>query len=282
MKKPAISVIVVLLALQAGLSAQTADTADTADPYAFCCGKYPIGMFLRARTAKTLPQGRLALCLKTVYFGADKVRNAAGGYDSIIGENEKTTNALVARYGIIDNHQVGTCIPYVWNNFSTGGVDTDSDGLANILVFYKWRILEETVTIPAVAVDAGYYFANGNTSRKLGNDDYAWRIGAIASKALPAFSVHLEALQVFTEGRSADRFEGNAAVVLGPEWGVQPGLEYNYTYKESSGLSHDLVPGVAFKLPAGFCIKAAAIINLDTTMKYKDDLGFVVKISRCF
>ena len=253
-----------------------------ADDMNLCYGKYPVSMFLTVRTAKTVPERRLLVCLKSVFSEADEKADAAGDYDSITGENEKLVNTLTGKYGWAENHHLAIGIPYIWNNLSVGAADVDTNGLGNIYVFEKWNFIRETASIPAVAADVWYFFPNGDTDRKLGTDDYSWRVAVEASKAWPDFNVHLNAAQTLTEGHEQDTFFGGAAVLLSTSAVVQPGLEYNYTYKESKGASHDLIPGILWKPVKNLSIKAGAVINLDTTMTYRDYVGAVLKVSYCF
>jgi len=252
------------------------------DELNLCYGKYPVSMFRTVRTARTVGKGRLLVCLKSVYSEADEKLNAAGDYDSITGENEKMVNTLVAKYGWAGNHHAAVGIPYIWNNLSVGAADVDTNGLGNVFIFEKWNFIAESATVPALAADVWYFFPSGDTTKKLGTDDYAWRIGIEASKAWPGFNVHLNAAQTFTEGHLQDMFFGGAGILCSMNSRWQPGLEYNYAYRESKGKSHDLVPGVLWKPLKNLSVKAAAVVNLDSTMTYRDDVGAVLKVSYCF
>ena len=136
--------------------------------------------------------------------------------------------------------------------------------------------------IPAVAVDLWYYFPTGNTDRKLGSSDYSWKVTTEISKAWPQFSLHLNPGYVFTKDRSADTAEFNAAVIFTPCKTFWPAVEYNFQHNESKGFKHDIVPGIIWKFSPGWSFKIGAVINLDSSTTYRDDLGLVIKLFYCF
>jgi hypothetical protein len=247
-----------------------------------CCGKYPMSIFRTIKTAKVMPVGGFHACVKGVYYEADEKLDAAGHHHSFSGENEKLTASLVLRYGWLDGHHVGLVVPHVSNNFSVGATDVDSNGLGNVAVFDKWNFLKETDTLPGLAAELRYIAPSGDTARKLGTDDYSWRAALIASKAWPLVNVHANVAQTTVEGRDADKFEAMCAVVSNMHPKIQPAIEYDYTYTNSKGKSHDLVPGVIWKFCPGWCLKTAAVINLDSTTTYRDKAGVIASVSRSF
>jgi hypothetical protein len=165
------------------------------------------------------------------------------------------------------------------NDFDLNGSTNDSHGLGNIFVFEKWNFIKETNSLPGVAVDFWYFFPTGNTSRKLGTDDSAFRITTEVSKAWKYFSLHFNPGYSWGQN-NLEIGEINAALLLKPFKTIWPALEYNYLDKKNSGHAHDLVPGVIWKFKPSWSFKAGIPINLDTTFMDRDRVGFVCKLSK--
>lgn len=242
-------------------------------------GKYCMSMFTRARTAKTVGKGRLSLALKFQYNDYDKVMDSSGCYCSL-GDDSKCTYNMVttAKYGWAKDHHLALGVPVLCNNAETSGNTLNTCGLGNIYVFEKWNMIHETDIIPAVAFDVWHFFPTGNSTRKVGTDDYAWRFTSEISKSFDGFSVHLNPGYQISEGCDNDVIIADAAVLFRPWKTLWPAVEYNYTYKECKGRSNDLIPGIIWKFYPGASFKIGAVINLDTTLKYKDDVGLVMKL----
>ncbi len=250
--------------------------AATTDPW---IGKYCISLFTKTRTAKTVGKGHLSVAMKLQYFDYDDKRDSSGRYHDLGDDhNRKTKGVLTMKYGWAENHHLGLCVPYIWNDIDVSGTVNTSEGFGNIALFEKWNCVKESKYIPGIAVDLWYYFPTGNTKRKLGSSQYSWKLTAEVSKAWKDFSLHLNPGYIFTKDRSADAAQVNAAVILTPSKTFWPVLEYNFEHNESKGFSHDIVPGVIWKFAPGASFKIGAVINLDSSRTYRDDLGLVMKI----
>ena len=247
-----------------------------------CYNKYCMSVFTKTRTSKTVGKGRLSVALKYQFMDYDDKKGSDDRYHDLASDNySKHKAVLTLKYGWADNHHLGICAPYMWNDFDVSGKRNDSQDFGNIALFEKWNLIKESRYIPGVAVDAWFYLPTGNTDRKLGSSDYSWRFTAEISKAWPDFSIHLNPGYVFTKERSADAVEFNAALILTPCKTLWPALEYNFEHNESKGFKHDIVPGIIYRFAPGWSFKVGAVINLDSSQTYRDDLGVVAKLFYC-
>lgn len=247
------------------------------DPW---CGKYCMSFFTKTRSAKMVGTGHLSAAVKTQFFDWDEVENADGDYDDRTTGHAKRriTNTLCFKYGWAKNHHIAVGIPYWFNDFDIPGKENDHDGFANVFVFEKWKVLSETNTLPAVAIDAWYYLPSGNSDKKLGTDDGSVKLTAEISKAWKYFSLHANPGYAWGLDEAPDVVEFNAAVLTKPAKTLWPAVEYNYFEKKGAGHRHDLVPGVICKFAPGWSFKAGAVFNLDSTFKDRDELGLVLKL----
>jgi len=242
-------------------------------------GKYPMSGFVRVRTAKTVGKDHLSLSLKTQYWDNDEYLDETACYCDLAGEDcsTKFSAVLCAKYGWARDHHLAFGVPYLRNDQDFKGKTLDTSGIGNVFVFEKWNLIRETNRVPGVSVDVWYYFPTGDTERKIGKDDYAWKLTTEVSKAWKDFSVHINPAYRFSEGRDCDVIEGNAMIVFTPLKTFWPAIEYNYTYKEGAGRCHDIVPGFVWKFAPVATFKLGAVINADTTMRFKDEVGVVAK-----
>ena len=242
-------------------------------------GKYPMSFWTRARSANTVGKGHISFGIKMQYFDYDRVLDKSGCYQDL-GEDNKTkfSSVLCTKYGWAEDHHLALGIPYIWNNNEINNNTFNNNGLGNIFLFEKWNPIKETEYTPAVAFDVWHYFDTGNSTRKVGSDDYAWKFTTQISKAWNGFSVHLNPGYRISKGRDSDIVEANVAILFKPWKTFWPGLEYNYMHKETKGNCQDLIPGFIWKVTPKASIKMAAVINLDSSMKYKEEVGVVVKL----
>jgi len=260
---------------------QTTPPESAVAPPAFSAwlGKYPMSFWTKTRSANTVGKDHISFSLKMQYFDYDKVMDSSGYYQGL-GEDNKAmfSSVLVTKYGWARDHHLALGIPYIWNNSEINNNTFNNNGLGNIFIFEKWNPIKETEYTPAVAFDVWHYFGTGNSTRKVGSDDYAWKFTTEISKAWEGFSVHLNPGYLIGEGRDCDIVEANAAVLFKPWETFWPGLEYNYMHKETKGNCQDLIPGFIWKVVPKASIKLGAVINLDSSMKYKDEVSVVLKL----
>ena len=157
-----------------------------------CIGKYCMSLFTKTRTSKTVGKGRLSVAVKYQYIDYDDKKGSDDRYHDLGSDHYRKSKAVMTfKYGWAEDHHLGLCVPYMWNDFDVSGKINDSQDFGNIALFEKWNLIKETQYIPGVAVDLWYYFPTGNTDRKLGSSEYSWKVTAEISKAWPEFSVHL-------------------------------------------------------------------------------------------
>ncbi|MBN2377742.1 MAG: hypothetical protein JXD22_15200 [Sedimentisphaerales bacterium] len=283
MKKSVYGTILLVLCWTACLWAQekTPEVKPDKDPW---IGKYCMSIFTKTRTAKTVGKDRLALAIKFLANDFDEAMDSSGCYrDFKNGDHKQVyTATTIAKYGWAKNHHLALGVPYIWNNSKIKGDTFNNNGIGNIFVFEKWNFVQETNTTPAVAVDVWHYFPTGNSIRKVGSDDYAWKFTTEISKAWKDFNIHINPGYCISQGRDNDIIEGNAAIVFTPCKTFWPAIEYNYTYKECKGRCSDLIPGIIWKFTPDASFKIGPVINLDSSMKYRDDIGLIMKLCYIF
>jgi hypothetical protein len=245
------------------------------------CGKYCMSFFTKTRSANTVGKGHLSVSLKAQHFDWDQVR-LDGGYQSRpLGQSkQRYQNTLTFKYGWAENHHIAVGIPHWVNDWDIPGSDNHEAGLANVFIFEKWKCIQETNCLPAVAVDLWYYLPTGSTSHKLGSDRGAYKISTEVSKAWKTFSLHFNPNYKWPEAGGAEVGEINTAFLYKLDPDLWPAVEYNYYYKEDSGHRHDIVPGVIWKFKKGWSFKAGLPINLASTFTDRDVVGVVFKLFR--
>ncbi len=243
-------------------------------------GKYPMSFFTKMRSANVVGRDHLSVSMKTQFFDWDEVKGADDDYhDRAFGQSKRRIiNTLCFKYGWAKNHHIAIGIPYWFNDFDIPGKENDYDGFANVFVFEKWKVLAETNTLPAVAVDVWYYFPTGDSDKKLGTDDGSIKLTAEVSKAWKYFSLHASPGYTWGQEETPDVVEFNAAILTQPAKVLWPAVEYNYYEKKESGHRHDLVPGIICKFAPGWSLKVGLPINLDSTFTDRDELGVVFKL----
>lgn len=242
-------------------------------------GKHPMSLLRRCRTAKTVGKGHVSIAAKIEYVDCDEIWRE-DGYQDIVSPHkfEHTKLVPVAKIGYAKNAHVAIGVPYIRTDLTSGKKDISDEHLGNIFVFHKWNCMPETANRPGIALDVWYYFDTGEPDCKAGTDSDAVKLTAEFSKTWKWADVHLNPGYRFAAGEGNDVLEINAGTYLRLSKALRPCLEYNYLDKDNKGDAHDLVPGFLWIIkPGRATIKAGAIINLDSSMTYRDDLGGVVK-----
>lgn len=257
--------------------------ADELNPWV---GKYCISFLRKARSTNVVPEGKLQLSLKYELFEADRKETSQGHYGHLPANDWKDYQSTVfcAKYGWFKDHQIAVGVPFYCNDFNLNGSTRVTDSaFSNIFVFEKWHFLKETNTTPAMSADFWVYFPTGDIDKKVGTEDFAYKAMTSISKAWKDFSLHLNPGYTWNQQDGDNNsYEVNAALLLTPDPKLWPTLEYNYFYKEGTGYSHDLVPGLIWKFHKGSSFKIGIPITLDSTITYKDRIGLVLTLSQLF
>ena len=285
MKKALLFVCIMITAAFVWADEEAASPKTKADePYPWI-GNYCMSFLTKTRSSKILPKGKWSVSLKYQDFDYDEKETSQGKYNDIPSGDWKHAQKLVfcTKFGWAKDQMLALGIPYLHNNFNYGSVRNKSEGIGNIYVFNKWNFMKETDTLPNMSVDFWYYFPSGDPDRMLGTDDDAYKITTEISKAWKDFSLHFNPGYKWNK-KNGDNNESeiNAAILFTPGKVLWPTVEYNYWYKQGSGHSHDIVPGVIWKYRKGGSVKAGVVINMDSTFTYRDRVGLVLKIFQSF
>lgn len=276
-----IATILLVVVIACVVTAQSAElnpkTSGQEHPW---IGKYPMSFFTKTRTAKTVGKGRLSVALKIQHFDWSKVETSNEKYHSRpSGDSKrKLSTVFCTKYGWAEDHHIAVGVPIFFNDFDIGGNTNKSKGVGNIYLFEKWNFIKETNNFPGVAIDFWYYLPTGDSKRKLGSDDGAYKITTEISKAWKDFSVHFNPGYLWNETEGADSSEVNAGVIFKTYPQLWPAIEYNYFWKEKAGHCHDIVPGVIWKFKKDWSFKVGIPISCDCTFKDRDKVGLVVKL----
>jgi hypothetical protein len=242
-------------------------------------GKYPMSFFTKTRSAKTVGKDHLSVSLKVQHFDWDQVRTGGDYFSRPSSDSKrKLSSVLCAKYGWAENHHIALGIPYFFNDFDIGGKVNESNGFGNVFLFEKWNAVRETNTRPAVAFDAWVYLPTGNARRKLGNNDWAFKLTTEISKAWERVSLHFNPGYTWGEDSDVRTGEVNVGAIWNLHKDFMPAAEYNYADKKDVGICHDVVPGFIWKFAKGWSFKLAAVINVDTTLPDKDEVGIAGKL----
>jgi len=138
-----------------------------------CC----MSFVTKTRTAKTVGKERLCLSLKVQEVDYHEKLDAQDEYHDLHGNDkyQRLSATFSAKYGWARNHHLCLSVPVMLNDIDMGGTDIRNSGLGNVAVAEKWNFIEETARIPAVAVDVWYIFATGDSQKKLGSSDPAYK-----------------------------------------------------------------------------------------------------------
>jgi len=246
------------------------------------CGQYCMSFFTKTRSAKVVGKDHLSVSLKYQYYDWTQVRGADNDYHNRTSGQQKQRSVFVlcSKYGWAKDHHIALGIPYWMNDFDIPGKENDSQGIANIFVFEKWNLIQETNDFPGVAVDFWYYFPSGDSNRSLGTDDGAYKVSTEISKAWEDFSLHFNPNYLWSEDDDAEVGEINGAILFKPAPTFWPAIEYNYLDKEGKGHNHDIVPGFIWKPGKGWSFKAGVPFSLDSTFTDRDVVSIVLKLFR--
>ncbi len=242
-------------------------------------GKYPMSFITKTRTANVVGKDRLCVAIKWQSVNCDEML-VNDRYQDLTDTNkfDQYKAVFTTKYGWAKNHHVALGIPYLWTDFESSKANIHSNGIGNVFIFEKWKFIDETKTCPAFAMDVWYYFDTGDTQKKLGSEDDSTKLSMQISKAWRHFSLHLNPAYRWNLHDGIDIGELNIGSYFNVNKSTKLALEYNFTGKESKGKCHDLVPGILWKPSKTSSIKLGAVINLDSDMKYKDDLGVCLKM----
>ncbi len=243
-------------------------------------GKYPMSLLRRCRTAKPVGKNHLSVAVKVEYCDQDEIKSG-GSYKDLESPNkfDKLMVVPVAKYGYIKDAHVAVGVPYIWTELKSSKKDIDDDHIGNVFVFHKWNCIKESETIPGIALDVWYYFDTGEPQCKAGTDNDSVKFTTEISKAWKWFNVHLNPGYRIDMGGGSDVVEINAGTYVRLTKAIRPCVEYNYIHKDSKGECHDIVPGLLWIIkPGHITTKIGAIVNLDSSMTYRDEIGGVFKL----
>jgi len=244
-------------------------------------GKYPMSFFNRMRTANTVGHNKLSIAVKLLSAEADEIYSNGTYCDLPDGSrNDVLKTVTTFKYGWARDHHLAVGIPYLWVDSEGSSSVVESDGLANIFVFEKWRCLSESRQRPAMAFDIWYYLPTGDQARKRGTDQSSIKLSMEMSKAWKHVNLHLMPGFSWNVDGGCDIGTLDLGILCPVHRRLLLGGEYNYTNKEDKhkGECQDLVPGLIWKPFKGASVKLGAVVNLESDMKYRDDVGFVAKM----
>ncbi len=272
------SLCVVLALAVASASAQ--EKAAEAPPS--CLGKYPMSFFTKTRTAKPVGKNRLSTAVKLQMIDNDEVLSNGSHRDPAPGDEFYQFKVVpCAKYGWHKDAHIALGIPYIYTDFTSGQKHFDAADLGSIFLFHKWCFMKEKQYIPAMAVDAWYYLPTGDPAKKAGRDEHSCKATAEISKAWSWINVHVNPGYTWaSHGPNVKELNVGTYLNLHPKF--WPGVEYNYIGKGPKGHKNDIVAGLLWKFGKCSTMKLAAVVNVESSMKYRDEVGVAYKIFHKF
>ncbi|MFC1698736.1 transporter [Candidatus Omnitrophota bacterium] len=135
------------------------------------------------------------------------------GFEYVNQTDEENSLNLVLKYGIIKNLDLGTELPYKFINLSGSA---DVDGIGDIKVTTKYRFLEETKKIPALAFSFSVKTKTGSEAKGIGSGEVDYILNGIITKTIDKFINHLNLGYTFVgepeEGNPDDIFSYSLAL----------------------------------------------------------------------
>ena len=223
-----------------------------------------------------VPQGKLVMGLKHIYFKRDSMFDATHEVTNKEHLDAKANVTLLAlRYGIAKDTDIRIVVPYkqirATAKLGPNDVAIDNNGVGDIVVMAKYRFYNQNgyqfafgggVKLPTGATDKGFKkappFATGintplPTQPGTGKAEYKAELGA--SKIFDT-TLRFDAHATYTYRPKAkndydfgDEFLFDMGVVKGLSDTFNIGLEYNFKYNTATDMGNDTNPALRSKLP---------------------------------
>jgi hypothetical protein len=152
------------------------------------------------------------------------------------GEQDHTRPAIGLAYGVYPEVEIGMTLRRVDRH----GTQSHSHGFEDLHLTTKYRIIEETPSLPAFAVDLDIKLPTANRSK--GKSDQSFRMSV--TKNLYSVAAHLNLGYALIQSPSGDKLRNRIHGGAATEWLFRPGFalvaEIFAASRQAQGLSNEL------------------------------------------
>lgn len=156
-------------------------------------------------TAPLCGQGKLVAQPYFTYTRGRGTLNDKGHYKSYTNGERKyqLLEQVVLYYGITDHLEIDGMVSYMQNYHTADGVDADSTGFGDTMLYGRYCLLEETPALPCVTAIAQLKFPTGKYQKAgpdkldtdiMGTGSYDQGYGIILTKRVKPFIFHADAV----------------------------------------------------------------------------------------
>jgi hypothetical protein len=156
------------------------------------------------------------------------------------GEREHTRPAIGLAYGVHPHAEIGMTLRRVDRH----GAESHSHGFEDLHLTTKYRIIEESPSLPAFAIDLDIKLPTANRSKDLstGKSDQSFRMSL--TKNLYSVAAHLNLGYALVQSPSGDKLKNRIHGGAATEWLFRPGwafvAEIFAASRQAQGLSNEL------------------------------------------
>ena len=246
--------------------------------------QYANSMLIKTRTAATYPENLWVFTLVGYYQDLDNTANQALN-------RKQATYVAWAEYGVRNWMQLGVAMPYIMRETKDAatGADDKVNGLGDLNLYGKCRLLTENASRPALTVDGFVKVPTGDKDKGLSNDKTDVTVAAEASKRFGLLSLHFNPEYVFTGGDKAslgapadDRFNLNVGVMWHATASLVPMIEYNGFWWRDNGKESDVGGGVLWFPTKNTSVKLGVAFPVSENVTWKPDWTPWVKLATWF
>ncbi|MFC1624349.1 transporter [Candidatus Omnitrophota bacterium] len=126
------------------------------------------------------------------------------GFEYVKQTDKEKSLSLCVKYGIIEKLDLGIEIPYQFIDVSEGD---KIDGISDIQIATKYHLLDETETLPALAMSCVVKTKTGDENKGLGSGELDYSLNGIITKEIRDFTTHVNLGYTFVgepEGENLD------------------------------------------------------------------------------
>jgi len=110
------------------------------------------------------------------------------GFEYVKQSDKENNLSLCVKYGIIKKLDLGIEVPYQFIDVSEGD---KVDGMGDIQITTKYNFLDETESLPALALSCTVKTKTGDESKSLGSGEIDYSLNGIFTKEIGRFASHV-------------------------------------------------------------------------------------------
>jgi len=239
---------------------------------------------------------RFSYGLSYSYSNYDVIRAGSRVEDS---SNHTISNSFAISYGLKDNFNLSTSVPFVYKYYHIGTVDSKSTtGIGDMSLNWSWQPIKPTPVLPTIIVNGGFRIPSGRSPYEINVDEdmstgsgiYSTSLGVSLSRVsdpVVVFSSFSASYPFSVTGINQKRTEGvlqkvNPGMGLGLGCGMGYSLSYRLYLNMSFSYSYSFETEYFYEnaSPAKSGTSTSASIGLGVGYKYspRQNLNFSIGI----